>query len=374
MSVRIRTAAYETVQPVIDEAVRLAAEPGGPLADLAGKTVFVKPNTLGEFAPERGVTTHPAVVHAVTKALLDMGATVIVGDNPGMRGYGANERSAERSGIRDAATVDGVACWRNIAVDPVPVETPCEHLDRFMVSRAALEADVFVSVPKFKTHVSTVLTGAIKNSYGLLVGGQKALLHRRATGSTAFAAAVVDVFAVRPPDFVVVDGIVAMEGNGPSGTDLRDLGLILSGTNAVEVDAVMATLMGVAPASVPLLRTAHRRGLGEIDVDRIDVDGPLDPAPGYKVPFAKSGDRLGVIGARLLTYLVVGRPVLRKRACVQCGVCARQCPVDAITMDPYPRIDHRRCVLCYCCNEFCDHDAMDVQRHVRWWRRRHRPS
>ena len=365
MSVTVRPATYETAGAVIE---RLIEESG---LDVAAKRVFVKPNMLGEFLPEQGVDTHPAVLRAVVAALERRGARVTAGDNPGMRGYGANERSARRSGLLEAAG----SAWRNIGLEPVATPVTSRFASSFIVSRPVLDADLFISVPKFKTHVATVITGAIKNSYGLIVGAQKAHLHRDARGPTAFAEAVVDVYALRPPDFVIVDGVVAMQGKGPSGKDLRPLNLILAGTNGVEVDAAMATIMGADPAAIPLLAEAHRRGLGEIDLTRVTVDGDLTPAPGFKLPFFRPerGGRVSGVGAflaRLLTYLAAGRPVLRRKACVRCGVCARQCPVDAITMTPYPTIDTDRCVLCYCCNEFCDYDAMDVQRRVRLFRRR----
>jgi uncharacterized protein (DUF362 family)/ferredoxin len=379
MPVFIRPATYDSVATVIG---RLLDEAG---LDARGKSVFVKPNILGDFAPERGVTTHPAVVRAVVEALRRRGAAnIIVGDNPGMRGYAANERCARRSGILEAA--DGA--WRNIGLEPIEVPVTSRFAPRFVVSHVVREADLFISLPKFKTHVATVITGAVKNSYGLLVGAQKALLHRVARGPRDFAEAVVDVYAVRPPDFVLMDGIVAMQGNGPSSHDLRDVNLLLAGTNGVEVDAVMAAVMGADPAAIPLLAEAHRRGLGEIDLARIDLRGDLVPVPVFRVPFigVQAGGRprgrlgallrrlhaenLGTFLARLLTYVAVGRPTLRRRACARCGVCARQCPVDAITLAPYPRIDRRTCVLCYCCNEFCEYDAMTVQRRVRLFRRR----
>ncbi len=365
MSVSIRRATYETAGGVIE---RLIEDSG---LEVAGKRVFVKPNMLGEFTPEQAVDTHPAVLKGVIAALARRGALVIAGDNAGMRGYGANERAARRSGLLEAAG----AAWRNIGLEPTETPAKSRFASSFIVSRTALDADLFISVPKFKTHVATVITGAIKNSYGLIAGAQKAHLHRDARGPAAFAEAVVDVYSVRPPDFVIVDGVVAMQGKGPSGKDLRTLNLLLAGTNGVEVDAAMAAIMGADPATIPLLAEAHRRGLGELNLARITVDGDLTPAPGFKLPFYRPerGGRVSGVGAflaRLFTYVATGRPVLRRKVCVRCGVCARQCPVDAITMAPYPTIDRDRCVLCYCCNEFCDYDAMDVQRRVRFFRRK----
>jgi len=76
----------------------------------SGKRVLVKPNVLAPFAPEDAVTTHPAVVEQVVKALLARGAEVVVGDNPGARGYGANRNAAEVCGLVEASQ----GCFANL--------------------------------------------------------------------------------------------------------------------------------------------------------------------------------------------------------------------------------------------------------------------
>ena len=100
------------------------------------------------------------------------------------------------------------------------------------VSQEIMDADIFISLPKFKTHGLTVLTGAIKNSYGILPGAQKARLHQLAGTPKRFHEVIVEVFRLRVPDMFIMDAVVGMEGNGPASPDVREIGLILAADNA----------------------------------------------------------------------------------------------------------------------------------------------
>ena len=153
------------------------------------------------------------------------------------------------------------------------------------VSKIAMEADFIISLPKFKTHGLTVITGAIKNSYGLLPGAQKAKLHKAAGNAERFHELLVDVFRLRVPDLFIVDAVVGMEGNGPASPDLREIGLILASDNAVAMDAVIATMMGCEPARLRFLQKAKEAGLGDYDPEydrrgrRIEETARLQASP-----------------------------------------------------------------------------------------------
>jgi uncharacterized protein (DUF362 family)/NAD-dependent dihydropyrimidine dehydrogenase PreA subunit len=360
-TVAIYRTSYETVAKTVRQAFEDCA------LDVARKSVLIKPNILGPFEVDRHITTHPSVVAAVLAEVRRRGPRrVFVGDNPGMRGYGANLECARRSGI--LAVCDGA--YVNLSEAGRKVSINSRFIQEVVVSGEVLDADILISVPKMKTHLVTTLTAAIKNSFGHLVGGQKAELHRRALGARNFSEIVVDVYQLRPPDFVVVDGVVAMEGRGPSSDELYQAGVIVAGTNGVEVDAVVATLMGAPPQKVPMLTIARDRGLGEIDPNNMKLKGDLSPLPNYKLPSSLSGGWMETLAARLLTHVMVSQPVPITEKCVRCGMCARHCPVEAITMNPYPTIDKRRCISCFCCHEFCKYTAMDVGKTIKFLRKR----
>ena len=203
-----------------------------------------------------------------------------MGDNPGLFNYGANKQSFKTAGLMGAAE----GYYQNIGNDSRKVDFNPDFMAAVSVSRAVLEADIVISLPKFKTHGLTVMTGAIKNSYGILPGAQKAKLHKAAGRPERFHEMLVDVFRIRVPDLFIMDAVVGMEGNGPASPDLRDIGLILASDNAVALDAVVATMMGCDPGRLRFLQKAKEVGLGDYDLNAIEIVGELRQLPGFKLP------------------------------------------------------------------------------------------
>ena len=231
------------------------------------------------------------------------------------------------------------------------------------VSRAVMEADIVISLPKFKTHGLTVMTGAIKNSYGILPGAQKAALHRAAGNPYRFHEVVTQVFRLRPPDLFIVDGVVGMEGNGPAGTDLRNIGLVLASDNAVALDAIIATMMGCDPAKLRFLQKAQELGLGSYDLENIQVIGKLKRIDDFKLP-PLGGEAL--FNNENIQNIMRSRTMLRPQAdpdrCTGCGTCVEQCPVSALSIrDQIPEVDPEKCVTCFCCQEICPEQAISLK-------------
>lgn len=273
--VMIHPATYENVRPAVDWAFELF-----PLK-LRGKRVLIKPNVLRASEAREGIVTHPAVLRAVVDKVETMGpASIVVGDNPGLFDYGANEESFKTTGLMEAAK----GYYQNIGNDSLQVDFNPDFLPAVSLSRMVLEAEIIISLPKFKTHGLTVLTGAIKNSYGFLPGAQKAKLHQGAGSPERFHELIVDVFQLRVPDLFLVDAVVGMEGNGPASPDLRNIGLILASDNAVALDAVMAAMMGCEPGRLRFLKKAKKVGLGNYDLSDIEIIGELKPLPDFKLP------------------------------------------------------------------------------------------
>ena len=246
-TVMIHPADYQECQAAVDRAFDLFPQ------RIKGRKVFIKPNVLRPARPEEAVTTHPAVVEAIVRRVEAEGAaSIVVGDNPGLMGYGANEKSFERCGLMAAAR----GHYRNVGTDAVEVPFREDYCSTLSVSRDIMEADVFISAPKFKTHGLTCITGAIKNSYGILPGAQKATLHKLSGSQERFHEVVVDVFRLRAPDLVIMDAVLGMQGNGPASTELRWIGRVLASDNAVALDAVVARMMGLDPARLRFLARA----------------------------------------------------------------------------------------------------------------------
>jgi uncharacterized protein (DUF362 family)/Pyruvate/2-oxoacid:ferredoxin oxidoreductase delta subunit len=315
---------------------------------------------LGLFPPERAATTHPSLVRAAVKLLRDAGAQVTVGDNCGVGGYGLNQLVAKRTGIMEAA--DGA--YANVAQDTVMHPLKSRFVKELPMARAILEADHVVSLPKMKTHSLTVVTGAVKNMFGMVSGAGKGGAHRAAPGIKDFGEILADIYAARPPDLTIMDGITAMEGSGPSGGDLVPLGRILAGRNAVAVDAVMSRIMGYPPGEVHHLRIASQRGLGPLDQDAIELIGSLPSVRRFKLP--RTVQRLRFVGRfvnqRVFRLLTDTHLHLDQDKCQGCRICVDGCPTGAMQMgERFPAVDENVCIKCFCCQELCPESAWEAR-------------
>ncbi len=352
--VLIHPATYEKVRQAVDRAFEVF-----PLA-LQGKKVLIKPNVLRAATAAEGITTHPAVLRAVVDKVETLGpAAIVVGDNPGLFDYGANEASFQKTGLMEAAK----GYYQNIGNEAQSVAFRPDFLPAVSLSRIVLEADIIISLPKFKTHGLTVITGAIKNSYGFLPGAQKAILHKAAGSPERFHELVVEVFRLRVPDLFLVDAIVGMEGNGPASPDLRDIGLLLASDNAVALDGVMAVMMGCEPGRLRFLQKAKELGLGDYDLNSIEVLGDLPHLANFKLP-PLGGE--AIMQNETIQGLIHGRTVLRPQAdpelCTACGNCIEHCPVAALSLDgSLPQVDADTCITCFCCQEICTEKAITLR-------------
>jgi len=351
--VMIHPATYENCRKAVDRAFELFPQ------DITGKKVVIKPNVLRVSTAEEHIVTNPALLRAVVEKVEDMAPKeIIVGDNPGLFNYGDNENSFSKTGLMAAAKgyyKNLGDTSRNLAFNP-------EYMPEIGVSKEIMDADILISLPKFKTHGLTVMTGAIKNSYGILPGAQKARLHKLAGSPERFHEVVVEVFRLRVPDLFIMDAVVGMEGNGPASPDLREIGLVLAADNAVAMDAVVAKMMGLDPGRLRFLQKAKAFGLGDFDSGKIQIDGDFYVLPDFKLP-PLGGE--AIAGNCEIQKLMNARAEVKPKAdpelCTACGACVEQCPVVALTMkDSLPEVDEAACIACFCCQEICPEKAMNL--------------
>jgi len=362
----VAVAACEAYEPaVVRDALREALAPLGGLEAFVrpGQTVLVKPNLLSPHPPDHAVTTHPAVMRAMIQLCEERGAARIwVGDSPS----GMHEESVlyRRTGMTDAVA-ETRAELKSWVVRQVP--RACGD-DVLPLPEWLSEVDVVLSVAKLKTHTLTTITGALKNTYGLVSGLAKTRFHTRYPSPGAMSAFLVRVHATLPPALTVVDAITAMEGHGPSMGRPAHVGVLLAGTDAVAVDTVGCEAFRIAPASVPMIRMAAEQGLGRMDAEGIRAVGSglarlrgarLKPSLSrwlQRVPEPLFG--LGTGAFQL-------RPGIHDRLCQACGICVEACPRNAIDDDgQLPAIRQKDCIACFCCMESCPHGAIALQLHL----------
>ena len=352
--VMIHPASYEDVRGAVDRAFEVFPQ------KLARKKVLIKPNVLRSSAAEEHIVTHPSLLRAVVEKIETMSpAQIVVGDNPGVFGYGDNENSFEKTGLMDAAK----GYYRNLGNRTQNLVFNPDFMPEVGISKEILDADIIISLPKFKTHGLTIMPGAIKNSYGILPGAQKALLHQIAGTPERFHDVIVEVFRLRIPDLFIMDAVVGMEGNGPASPELREIGLILASDNAVALDGVVARMMGLDPGRLPFLQKAKALGLGDFDAQMIQIDGAMQFLPDFKLPplsgraiFANPSVQEFMEGKTQL------RPLADQELCTGCGLCIDHCPVSALSMKEYfPVVDSDICITCFCCQEICPEKAMTLK-------------
>lgn len=323
--------------------------------------VLVKPNLLMAKEPEFGIDTHPEVVRAVVKLLKQIKCKVFIGDGPSVWGGEAEnvEQVYERSGMKRVSEEE--------AVELVTFEKR-RWRGNFPLAAWLDNCDYLVNVPKFKTHELTTLTAAIKNNYGLVSGTYKTELHKKYFETDKFAKIVVDVFQEARPALTVIDGIVAMEGDGPATSGkLRDLGLLFAGADCVALDSVLAVVMGLKPSDILTTKEAARRGLGISDIGSMEISGEKlkDVISPFQLPASSMRSKIPQPIINLVKKFIRYRPEINHKACVNCGACIEACP-NKIISRKHGRIviDYSRCISCFCCQEACPNSAIQVKKSV----------
>jgi uncharacterized protein (DUF362 family)/Pyruvate/2-oxoacid:ferredoxin oxidoreductase delta subunit len=369
----VRCADYDParVRRAVAEALSLLAG----LPDLAGggKRVLLKPNLLSSNdPPERAVNTHPEFVRAVAEFFIARGWRVLIGDSCGSLSPGSTAQAIRTTGLDRVAQATGAEI---VDFDRAPsIQAPIPDgrvLRTVKVPKLIREVDLFVTLPKLKTHGLTLCTGAVKNQLGLVPGKGKKDIHLLAPKPEMMAEALLDIHSLVRPRLAVMDAIVAMEGNGPAAGRPRAVGLVIAGADALSLDAVAAEIMGYDRGEVDTTRLGHERGLGIGRIEEIDVAGvPLNEAvvPDFKKPPRKVGSRLFKLMPNFLLRWMfdsVGAAyaeVMDDR-CVLCGECVANCPAKAFKkVGGRMRADRRLCISCYCCSEVCEQRAITMRR------------
>jgi len=362
---------YEKVN--VRKAVRSALDAFGGTAafGVRGKRVLLKVNLLSAYDPDKAVTTHPEVVCAIACEFTAAGAQVIIADSPGGP-YTAQtlRRAYTLCGMDKAAAESGAVLNYDTSYRRVSYPEGKFSKD-FDIITPVLDADIVISVAKLKTHGLAYYTGAVKNLFGTVPGLEKAAYHSRYPNKFRFNGVLVDICQLVKPHISFVDGVIGMEGAGPSGGTPRHVGIIGAALNPYALDMAMCNLVSLPVSLVPVLTEAIEQKLVPVSVSELDYLGD-DPSV-FRTRFAPaSAGGKGGLGGFIIRH-VIPKPLLERALhaltswpvmtdkCIACGKCAEICPRQVITIKDRRAVpDHSGCIRCYCCHEICPVQAIDL--------------
>nr|WP_295308239.1 DUF362 domain-containing protein [uncultured Blautia sp.] len=382
--------------------------------------ILLKPNLLKKAEVEKAVITHPVVVGAFARILREAGyENIVLADSCG---HGTTKQVIQGTGMDTY-----LEKYQIPAIDytkGVHVENPDGIQAReFILPKELLEADCVISLSKMKTHALERITGAVKNSYGFIYGKNKAIGHTKYPSADSFARMLIDLNQYVKPRLYIMDGITAMEGNGPGAGDPTAMNVILMSTDPVALDSVFARLVYLKPEMVPTNYHGEKMGLGNCKEANIEVvvvkensqisverDDGNEAQKNNKITVAKKQcenadisadenqsdiniscniipmealieqygnphfnvDRTKVrsnIWTKLAKALNIfqKKPYIEPDKCVRCGICVNSCPVPGKAVDfrngknHPPVYDYKKCIRCFCCQEMCPKKAIKVK-------------
>ncbi|MDD5529924.1 MAG: DUF362 domain-containing protein [bacterium] len=361
----VRCKDYE--QSNVDTAVQKALSLIGNLQDIIkpGNKVLLKVNLLDGTEPSKAVTTHPAIVKSIIELVKKVGGIPIIADSPGSFSANKNNKAIIKSGMKEIADAAGIEALQFESVNNsfVKINVPnAVHLKTMYVARLALEADVIISIPKLKTHLNTLYTGAVKNMFGVIAPKTRDIAHKLGSYKK-FSNSIIDIYSAVKPHLNIMDAVIGMEGEGPHNGSPKFAGLVLASYDAVALDTVASKIIGFNPADIYTNSIADKRGLGKGDLSKIRILG--ETIKDVSVNFKKSAITISNIPPMLMgIYNTVRRiePLVINDKCIKCGVCAESCPAEAIKLSPYPIINKNLCISCFCCNEMCPENAITTKK------------
>ena len=303
MSVKVVEAkkySVKSLERLIGSAVK---ELGLDLQNRTKRTAVLKPNIVIPAKPSSAIITHPAVVEATISVLEENGfetRNITIAEGSGL---GADEsRVFEVSGYSELAARKGVNLVNLNSLNSLnnSLNNSLKKAERtelrwkygvLKIPKIVLDADLYVNLPKMKTHGQTVVTLSMKNQKGLLLNSDKKRFH-----NLGLHEPLVELAKVVKPDLVVVDGVEGMEGEGPLNGKKKRVGVLVLGTNLLEVDTACCEIMGVKPESVEHIRAGRKQKIGPAKLNLFGVKVKEEKEEGgVKKKFKQANKKYGNI-------------------------------------------------------------------------------
>jgi uncharacterized protein (DUF362 family)/ferredoxin len=342
------------------------------------KKIILKVNLLQPAKPEQAITTHPAIVQAVAAIAKEQGALPIIVDSPGS-GDGYNEKALKTTyktcGMRQAAEASGAQLNFDTTYKSVSFHKG-KLIKHFDVITPLYNADCVFNLCKLKTHVFMGMTGAVKNSFGIIPGLMKPGYHASLSDSKRFADMLLDLSEYVSPRISIMDAVVGLEGDGPgTGGVPRHIGLLLGSTNQLALDVIAAEIIGLPRERNPIALAAEKQGLFPNRLEDVELIGAALSElriQNFKFPSTFfEGTGFGELpwNQKLMIPFFkkwfTRTPQIKKKKCIACGICRDSCPVKVISIPggnrQYARINGKKCIRCFCCHELCPEGAVELK-------------
>ena len=332
-----------------------------------GEKILLKPNILSGDAPEKCIGPHPVVFQAIAEIFQAEGAVLSFGDSPG---FGSALGNARKAGFMTVAESMGIpfADFENAVTLPNP---DGKLVNKFEIAKGVAESGGLVSISKLKTHALTRITGAIKNQFGCIPGPRKAEFHSVMPNAVQFSKMLVDLNLLLKPRLYVMDGVMAMEGNGPRNGKPIAMHVLLFSTDPVALDSTVCRLIDLDTHLVEPINIGVEFGLGvKDDIQYVGdpIEDFINPAFDANRSPVPTTEDTSFLSATLMRRYSAPRPTIDAEKCTRCGTCVKVCPAEPkalswadVEHQKAPVYDYSKCIRCYCCQELCPENAIFVK-------------
>jgi uncharacterized protein (DUF362 family)/Pyruvate/2-oxoacid:ferredoxin oxidoreductase delta subunit len=351
-----------------DNAVREAVRLLGCISAFISPSekILIKPNLLSPKDPSKAITTHPEIVRAVIKLVKEAGAVPAVGDSPG--GAIRNIKNLwETTQMERICREENVELINFEASSSKEFDINDKNIKKVNFSNAALDCDGIINLPKLKTHALMSFSAGIKNLYGLVPGLMKVEYHKYASKNKDFADLLTNIYLFFKDKirFTLIDGILSMEGNGPSAGEVRKTDLIAASRDTAVLDAYLLNELNYDISNSGILKNLK---ITKDILKTVEVSGEKPESfnlKKFKFPSVRKLDLFPKSLIRIFGKFLWVKADINEKICVKCMLCARACPAGAIRAaagNQYPHIDAEKCISCFCCHEMCPHKAVKFKK------------